>query len=766
MRVDYETLVKTFLHPQRLTRLLRDFILFTRKDDELSKVVLRPHQMRAVERLVRRAADQDKQRALIWHTQGSGKTYTMITVAKRILEEPLFGNPTVLMLVDRNELEAQLFGNLTSIGFGHIEIAQSKRHLRELLESDHRGLIVSMIHKFDDIPANLNTRTNIFVLVDEAHRTTGGDLGNYLMAALPNATYLGFTGTPIDKTAYGKGTFVVFGRDDPTGYLDKYSISESIHDKTTVPLHYMLAPSELRVDRETLEREFLSLREAEGVNDIEELNHILDKAVILRNMLKSRERMRRVAAHVAKHYTETVEPMGYKTFLVAVDREACALYKDLLDQLLPPEYSEVVYSPAQNDTANLARYHLSEEREQAIRKSFRKPGELPKILIVTEKLLTGYDAPILYCMYLDKPMRDHVLLQAIARVNRPYEDEHGLSKPAGLILDYVGIFENLEKALAFDSEDVADVQRVVTDIELLKTHFKAKMSQARQEYLSIPAGLSGDKATEKVLAYFKDENLRQEFYQFYRELADLYEILSPDAFLYPFIDDYDQLARIYKLLRSAYDSVFVDKELTRKTARLVQEHTHSGAIQDTLEVYEINENLLQALAHDETPDTVKVFNLLKSIQELISRSAHQAPYLLSIGERAEAIAQAYQLGLQATQEALAFLEELIREINLAESERKEMRLKPESFAIYWLLNREGMPNAEWIARRMEDSFNWYPYWRNSSAQEREVRTALYQPLIEERNAAIQDGRQVRDIPELTAVVDKIMRIALRAGEIA
>ncbi len=424
---NFEDLVKTFVHPQRLTRLITDFILFTRKDDELSKVILRPHQMRAVERIVRRAADPDKQRGLVWHTQGSGKTYTMITAAKQIIENPIFENPTVLMLVDRNELEAQLFGNLASIGFGHVEVSHSKRHLKDLLGGDRRGLIVSMIHKFDDIPANLNTRKNIFVLVDEAHRTTGGDLGNYLMAALPNATYLGFTGTPIDKTVYGKGTFVVFGRDDDKGYLDKYSIAESIHDKTTVPLHYTLAPNDLRVDRETLEKEFLNLVDAEGMSDIEELNRVLDKAVTLRNMLKNEERMQRIAAHVADHYQQVVEPMGYKAFLVAVDREACARYKGLLDQHLPPEYSEVVYSPSHNDTEELARYHISADKEQAIRKAFRKPDELPKILIVTEKLLTGFDAPILYCMYLDKPMRDHVLLQAIARVNRPYEDESGRS---------------------------------------------------------------------------------------------------------------------------------------------------------------------------------------------------------------------------------------------------------------------------------------------------------------------------------------------------
>ncbi|MDW8226167.1 MAG: DEAD/DEAH box helicase family protein, partial [Anaerolineales bacterium] len=235
LQIDFETLVKTFVAPERVLRVLRDFILFTRKDEDLQKVILRPHQMRAVERALHRCADPKKRRGLIWHTQGSGKTYTMITIAKRLIEEPIFQNPTVLMLVDRNELEVQLFGNLAAtLGIGQVTVAQSKLHLRQLLAEDTRGLIVTMIHKFDEIPANINTRRNIFVLVDEAHRTTGGDLGNYLMGALPNATYLGFTGTPIDKTAYGKGTFKVFGTDDPQGYLDKYSIAESIEDGTTV----------------------------------------------------------------------------------------------------------------------------------------------------------------------------------------------------------------------------------------------------------------------------------------------------------------------------------------------------------------------------------------------------------------------------------------------------------------------------------------------------------------------------------------------------
>lgn len=724
---DFETLVKAFVQPQRLVRVISDFVLFTEKDGELSKVILRPHQMRAAERVLRRSAEEAKRRGLVWHTQGSGKTYTMLTVAKRLMEEPAFENPTVLMIVDRHELEQQLYGNLDACGI-HYELADSKRKLRELLARDRRGVILSMIHKFDDIPADVNTRENLFVLVDEAHRTTGGDLGNYLMGALPNATYIGFTGTPIDKTAHGKGTFKVFGTDDPKGYLDKYSIAESIKDGTTVALHYTLAPSELRVERETLEREFLSLAEAEGVSDVEELNKILERAVTLRTILKKPERVERVAEHVSKHFRSVVEPMGYKAFVVAVDREACALYKRALDHYLPAEYSRVVYSPDQKDGPDMVQHYLSDTEEKELRNAFRKPDELPKILIVTQKLLTGFDAPILYCMYLDKPMRDHVLLQAIARVNRPYEDEEGRHKPGGFVLDYVGILEDLEKALAFDSKDV---EGVVKDIDLLKQQFAQEMERALSEYIPLAPGQMDDKATESVIEHFRDEEAREEFYKFFRALADLYEILSPDPFLREYLDDYQRLVWMYQVLRSAYEpGVIIDRELMRKTVRLVQEHTETGAIQDPLDVYEINEDTLKQIAASGKPDAVKVFNLLKSLRHAISQKADIAPYLLSIGEMAERIAKEYQQRQISTQEALRRLEELVREFNEAERSREEKQLPREAFAVYWMLGRAGVAQSEAVGRRMAEAFEQHPHWARSRAQERAVRTALYKALID------------------------------------
>lgn len=725
---DFETLVRSFFAPERVLPVVNDYILFTRRYGELEKIVLRPHQMRAVDLVTQRVRDPNKRRALIWHTQGSGKTYTMITVAKKLIEDPAYAKPTVLMLVDRTDLEDQQFTQLKSVGFHDVEVAASKQHLRTLLRGDHRGLIVSTIHKFDDMPASVNTRENVIVLVDEAHRTTGGNLGNYLVGALPNATYVGFTGTPIDRTAHGQGTFKVFGADDTRGYLDKYSIRESIQDGATVPLHYALAPNDLQVDREVLEREFLDLAELEGVSDVEALNRVLDRAVTLRNMLKNRDRVERVARHAAQHFRENVEPMGYKAFLVGVDREACALYKEALDHYLPADYSEVVISHGHNDPPALARFHYSEEREKDIQVSFRKPDKLPKILIVTEKLLTGFDAPVLYCLYLDKPLRDHVLLQAIARVNRPYEDDEERGKPAGFVLDYVGIFQKLEQALAFDSHDVSGV---IDGVDVLQRQFVTTMAHARAEYLAIGTGRYADKAVEAVLDHFRDRDRRDTFYRFYEEIEDVYEILSPDAMLRPYLSDYDALSRMYQLVRANFDpSLDVDRSLLRKTAALVQDRTASREFRELGPTYELNEHSLHAVLDSSDSDTVRVFNLIKALHDMVDQDGPQQPFLIPIGERAEKIAGAFLDRQVHTQGALEQFTGLVHEVEEAKTQSADSGLSTEAFAVFWFLRGKGVDSAEQVAAEVAQAFDAYPHWRTSPEQERRVRTAMHRSLLQ------------------------------------
>ena len=724
---NYEQKVKTFFDRDRFLRVLQQSIIFQSKDDQLIKIVLRQHQTRAVEKVIERVHDPNKRRGLVWHTQGSGKTLTMITIAVRLLRGGAqTEKPTVLMVVDRNELESQLFRNITGYGITTLEVAESRNDLEQILASDYRGLIVSMIHKFDRKPANLNTRESVVVLIDEAHRTTGGDFGNHLMVALPNATYIGFTGTPIDRLSKGEGTFKVFGVDDDQGYLDKYAIAESIEDGTTVPLNYTLASSDLQVDRETLEREFLNLAMTEGMSDLEELNAILDRAVQLKEMMKAPERVDGIARYVAQHFRETVEPMGFKAFLVAVDREACALYKQALDNYLPSEYSEVVYSENNSDADFMKAYHHTPEQEKDIRKKFINKNEQPKILIVTQKLLTGFDAPILYCMYLDKPMRDHVLLQAIARVNRPYEDADGLVKPAGFVLDFVGIFENVKKALAFDSDEV---ESVIQNLDVLKEAFVKLMCEDAQQYLPLAKG-SDDKAKQQAIEYFEDKPVRETFFKFFKQVQSLYNILSPDTFLHPFIEDYQALATLYGLIRNAHSNrpSYIDKEFTTKTRKLLQEHTEGDLFALPNAVYELNETTLREMDQSDTSDAVKVINLRKALHQKVIDEGESNPYLISIGERAEAITEAYENHQMTTQEALAEFRRSAEEYARAAREQVQMDLDNNTYAVYTVLrNVIDDVNPE-QARAVDQVFAQFPDYRWDDHQQSQLRMTLYKTL--------------------------------------
>lgn len=722
---NFEKKVKVFFGYERILKLLGEWIIFFTKDDELKKAVLRQHQSRAVEKIIVRSLDPVKKTGLIWHTQGSGKTFTMIKAAEILLR--LSVKPTVLMLVDRNELEGQISGWIANIlGKDAHKPVASKKELRSILKSGYRGLIVSMIHKFDKADENLSPRKDIFVLIDEAHRSTGGDLGSYLMAALPNAKLIGFTGTPIDKTAYGKGTFKVFGKEDEKGYLDKYSIVESIEDKTTLPLHYTLAPNEIMVPKEQLEKEFFELAETEGISDIEELNKILERAVSLRNFLKGHARVDKVARYTAEHFKKNIEPLGYKAFLVAVDREACALYKKALDKYLPDNYSVPVYTNRHNDDKLLKKYYLSEDKEKQTRKAFIKPDSFPKILIVTEKLLTGFDAPILYCMYLDKPMRDHTLLQAIARVNRPYEDERGINKPFGFVLDFVGIFEKLEKALAFDSDVISGV---IKNIDVLKQRFAVLMVKPGAKYMELCKGGIDDKTIERAVDALSDKSDRKDFFDFYKEIEILYEIISPDAFLRKYLDDYSNLSTLYQIVRKCFNPrPVVTDDFMRKTERLVREKVESYLTKAGPTV-KLNEELLTAIKSVKDVSKTKVINLvIQVIRTIVSEGEH--PWLISIKERAEKILEDYENHQITTEAVIKQVEQLYKKYQEAKKERKEKKFDADTFTAYWLLKSEDIAEPEKLALDINVIIQKYPHYKDNPAEMRQIKADLYKILLQ------------------------------------
>jgi type I restriction enzyme R subunit len=747
-----EAKVKSFCASPQILGFIKDYIVFAEKDEELHKYILRQHQTGAVQAVVQRALEPKLRRGLVWHTQGSGKTFTMIKAAELLFKAPRADKPTVLLMIDRNELEDQMLKNLAALGLGNLEHASSIARLNKLLRDDYRGIIVTMIHKFRGMPENINLRSNIFVLIDEAHRTTGGDLGTFLMAGLPNASYIGFTGTPIDKTAYGKGTFKTFGCEDDKGYLHKYSIADSIEDGTTLPLYYNLAPNEMLVPHETLDKEFLSLADAEGVADIEELNNILERAVNLKNFLKGKERIKKVAQYVAEHYKQNVEPLGYKAFLVGVDREACANYKHALDKFLPPEYSEVVYTGNNNDSKLLKEFHLEPKREREIRKSFGKLEQMPKILIVTEKLLTGFDAPVLYAMYLDKPMRDHTLLQAIARVNRPYENEAmEMVKPHGFVLDFVGIFDKLEKALAFDSDEV---NAIVKDLQLLKVLFKNKMEERAPGYLALIEHSFDDRDLDGLAEHFRDPARRKEFFREYKEIEMLYEIISPDKFLRPYLDDYATLSAIYQVVRKQYaKTVYVDRDFQKKTNELVRDKIDTFGIDRVDEFVEINAETIEVIKQ-KGGDGNKVINLVKSIARKAEEESDD-PYLVAMAERAKAVQESIENRQTSTVEAL---DELLREIEANEERKKEQAEKGFdglTYFVYRTLLDEKVGNAEAVSRKIKEAFVEFSNWRKSENSLRELRKKVTFAIYAE----------VDDLEKVAALVDELFRLLEQADRI-
>jgi type I restriction enzyme R subunit len=631
--------------------------------------------------------------------------------------------------------------------------ANSKAELQELLSTDRRGLILSMIHKFEAIDKNSNTRDNIYVFIDEAHRSVARELGTYLMAAVPNATIIGFTGTPIAKTEQGEGTFKIFGKDDEKGYLDKYSIAESIDDETTLPIKHVMAPSEMTVPAERLDKEFFELAGSEGVTDVEELNKVLDRAVGLRTFLTADDRVEKVAKFVAEHFKESVLPLGYKAFLVAVNREACAKYKQALDKLLPPEWTEAVYTENAADVVDrplVAQLQLSPEREADVRLLFKKPDQNPKILIVTDKLLTGYDAPLLYCMYLDKPMRDHVLLQAIARVNRPYVDSQGVQKRVGLVVDFVGVLRELRKALQFDSSDVSGV---IEDLDVLLASFKEKMANAVRDYLDAGDGGDSDERLERVVyGRFLEPEARKAFFEAYKNIEALWEILSPSPELRDHIESYKRLAQLYAAVRNAYaEKVGFVADLAYKTKRLVEQSATQEGLGRLTKSVTFDVKTLEAMRSEKGSDEGKVFNLVRGLQKEIDDDPNAAAVLQPLKDRAERILKDLEDRKTTGLAAMDLLAALAAEKDAAAKAAKETGLSPRAFGVFWALREDAALKSAGIApldlaKETEKLMARFPNARVNADEQRQFRAALYRPLL-----AV--GREER-----TKIVDLIVEI--------
>jgi len=454
-----EVTIKGMFDKGRFLDILRHFILFEVDEAKIIKKVAAYHQYHAVNAAVEAtlkatSPSGDKRVGVVWHTQGAGKSLTMVFYAGKIIMQPAMQNPTLVLLTDRNDLDNQLFDNFVAtqdlLRQGPVQ-AQTRGHLRELLKVASGGIIFTTIQKF--LPENgeryplLSERRNIVVIADEAHRSQYDfidGLARNMRDALPNASFIGFTGTPIEKE--DRSTPAVFGN-----YISIYDIQQAVMDGATVRIFYesRLAKIELKEEeRPRIDPEFEEVTEGEEETVRQRLK---TKWARLEAMVGAEKRINLIARDMIHHFEQRLEVMDGKAMIVCMSRHICVELYNAIIKLRPEWHSDdddkgsikVVMTGSASDPPTYQPHIRNKDRRERIKQRMKDPDDPLKLVIVRDMWLTGFDAPCLHTMYIDKPMRGHGLMQAIARVNRVFKD-----KPGGLVVDYLGIADELKKALA------------------------------------------------------------------------------------------------------------------------------------------------------------------------------------------------------------------------------------------------------------------------------------------------------------------------------
>ena len=714
----------SMLRPGRVLDVLASFTAYaTHKGKQRIKIIARYQQVEGVNRIVERVVAGSPRKGLIWHFQGSGKSLLMLFAARKLRMHPALKNPTVLVVVDRIDLDSQISGTFYAADMPNMVRSESRNELKDLLEKDVRKVVVTTIHKFGETYGVLNTRDNIIVMVDEAHRTQEGDLGRRMREALPNAFLFGLTGTPINRA--DKNTFYAFGaEEDANGYLSRYGLEESIRDGATRPLHFEPRLVELHIDQAAIEEAYKELTEGLTDEDRDKLGKAAAKMAVL---VKAPERIQAICADIAAHYQEKVAPNGFGAQVVTFDRESCLLYKQELDRHLPPEVSDIVMSVNSGED-QYAAYRRGRTAEEELLERFRDPKDPLKILIVTSKLLTGFDAPILQTMYLDRPLRDHTLLQAICRTNRPY----GETKSHGLIVDYLGIFDDVAQALQFDEKGV---QKAMSNITELAAALPGAMQKCLAYFAGVDRALTGYAGLIAAQECLPTDALRDAFAADFSLLARIWEALSPDPLLGRYEKDYRWLAQVYESLKpSTGTGRLLWHRLGAKTIDLIHENVHVDAVRDDLDTLVLDADLLEAVLGHPDPGKKGKEIAIKLTARLRKHAGN--PQYKALAERLEDLKRRHEHGLLVSVDFLKKLLELAREVVRLERELPvEEEIDRGKAALTELFEQARHDETPVMIRRIVDDIDAivrqvrFDGWQSTHAGEREVKITLRKTLF-------------------------------------
>ena len=759
------------LDRSNLLDFLRHFIVFKTTDGKTEKVVVRYQQYQAVKDIMGRATDlglgSEKRRGLIWHTQGSGKTLTMIYAARSLWEDPTLKQPTVILLVDREQLGNQMDRELMATGVENVHVAASKRDLEAHLGGDYRGVILTTVHLFEGMPKNITRqRPNVIVMADEAHRTQEKDLGTYMRAAVSGASLFGFTGTPIENDDHN--TPKAWGYVNNDGTIERYmghpyTVTDALRDQVVKPIHWQPRKTDWQLAGAKLD---LAFKREFGNLSVAEQNKLVSESSTMDVLLKLDKRIDQIADDVTGHFREHVQSHGFKAMLVCKDKETVRLYTEALRSRLGAEIVMPVISEApKDDPENVRMLYLGDANRKKLLNEFLVPAEsdLPEhqdkelrkvqLLVVCDMLLTGFDAPILQTLYLDKPLRDHTLLQTIARVNRPYNELKG----HGLVLDYYGVFDNLNEALNYRPEEMGDI---AFPFDRIREHFSKQFSTlwALFPEETVPRDGSHDAFMAAMKILRDEEGAEKIFDSGYRNLRVLYEALQPDEQLRDFVRPYAWLTKLYILyLKKFYPEKALEatEEDAARTKELIREHIDVAELEAEFPTYVLDEHFLTKLK-DKKPDA-KALDIEAMLTAELRIRLDQDESFRPLSEKLQRLIDEKRAGTLAGIALIEELESLTEAVRSAVEEAKRpigqqlaLKIKNRNAAV------TETQAADVAAAILAEADKYcFPGWWNSSAVDPELTRELLLTIATKfSSAGLLAGDVMSFIGELVQVLKR------------
>ena len=734
--------------------IIKNYVFLRIEREEASKIIARYMQYTASNKIVERvkknlAGEEEKNRGLIWHWQGSGKTFTMIFAANKLYYLDKLENPSIFFIVDRTELEIQLSNEFNFLDIEKPEIINYASTLERIIKHDDyrgkRGIFITLIHKFkpeelrhlqkeleeiSKFKETIMNRKNVIVFIDEGHRTQYSLLAAQMKNIFKKAFFFAFTGTPISKEE--RDTYLEFSYPPDELYLDKYFISDSIKDKFTVKIVYQpKLIEEVHLKKDML-KDFLDSELEELPEDIGERieERIKENLTTIRVVLENQKRINLIARDIAKHFKENVDGK-FKAMVVAASRLACDRYKKELDKLLPAQYSEIVMTYNRSDAQVLVE-RVSEMQERFGTKNIKdvrkdivdkyKDEEYPKILIVTDMLLTGFDAPRLAVMYLDKPLKEHRLLQAVARTNRPYKD----LKEAGIIIDYVGVLKEIKRAFEIYSEE--DIKYALFDYESVKEEFRNLIDEILKIFGEIPQNYERDTLLRAVELLTTRNEKEKDFVTKYKNLRKIFEILGSEGIKIEYLEDYKWISAVYIYYTKIVTQEPLVEEYTEKyfnkTIKFIHQSTEIKNLETELPEVSFDQQYLEKLEKKVKGKKEKAANILFTLNKLILVERYKNPIYESLIERVERLIQLWKEKTRDYERIYSGGKDIIREINNLSNRQRTIGFSNLEYSLLLVLEekfgkKDGLlGEIKDISTKLKDLL--FPDWFNQPTEEKNV----------------------------------------------